>query len=103
MYIIRKILFALGISLLLGVITGYITSQQKYYYLSLDGPKREITKGIYDEIKNSYSHGYFKKESAYNFKMANIIGLSIFGIFLVFISLINPKSKENDNIKTYKN
>lgn len=95
MNIWRKILFALGVSMLIAITAGFITSETKYFYLTPGKDKTEITKNNYDAYfdKSITWAGDFakftSKENVFNIQSSIIAGLTTFSIFLILISIVN--------------
>lgn len=97
MNIWKKILLALGISILIAITAGFITSETKYFYLTPGKAKTEITKYNYEmyfDKSIAWEFDYTKftsKENVYNIHSAIISGLTTFSIFLILISIVNKK------------
>lgn len=87
---ILKAIIVFGISLLLYTVVGSVFNTKKYYSLSLRGPKREITKKIYEKYENEID---MKKEIAFNDFYATIAGTGFFAIGLIFIAYGELKKK----------
>jgi hypothetical protein len=95
----RKLLFAIGGSILIGILIGIFTFEKKYYYLSTREPKREITYQRYLDFHNekqNYAFDYSfdtQIDKEFNTQNAVISGVTAFGIFIIFFSF-NKKNKE---------
>jgi len=93
----RKIILSLGLSILVGLSLGYLTSEQKYYFLSPRDPKREITKENYEmyfDNRQSSETDYSKftsKETEFNIHSAVFSGLLAFSILIIGISLFGKR------------
>jgi hypothetical protein len=95
----RIISFIFGLSLLIGLLTGYLTSENKYYYIALDSPKSEVTYGHYQRYMKEATKDYnlgFKVEKIYNTQNAILFGLSALGGLTIIFSLINFSKKESN-------
>ena len=80
----RKIInITVGISIVLGVVSGYVFSNEKYFYLSTNQPKREITE---ETSKLSEIRGAVKKERVYNKGLAWTVGLVTLGLGIIISS-----------------
>ena len=72
----KKVSIIIGLSILLGVSSGLIFSEEKYYFLTPKQDKKEITKGFFDDVmsekynrKNSDDHRDFVSiENEFNLK-----------------------------------
>jgi hypothetical protein len=91
----NRIIISLGTALIIGVITGYSLSERKYFALSAENPKREITlaeyRSLYDDER--------KAETVYNTQQAIVIGIATFGVLLVITSVFNISWLERDKSK----
>jgi len=89
----RKIIFViLGISLLIGLLGGYLMSETKYYYSN-----KEITYKVYKRYfdksinwESDYSI-YTTVKKVYNTQSAILFGLTALGILLVMSYFYKPK------------
>ena len=83
----KLLLLFCGLSLLIGLIIGYLTSTIKYYYL--DETKQEITSVKYNEIMHSHSvrlvgdSNLLLKEKEYNLENAILFSLGSFAVFCI--------------------
>ena len=97
----KLLLLFCGLSLLIGLFSGYFTSEFKYFYLDIDEPKQEITFAKYNEIMHSHSFRFIgdpnalKKEKEYNIENAIIIGIGSFAVFCI----LSYFTKRNEKIK----
>lgn len=83
----KLLLLFCGLSLLIGLISGYFTSEVKYYYL--DETKQEITFVKYNEIMYSHSirlvgdPNLILKQKDYNIENAILFSLGSFAVFCI--------------------
>lgn len=87
----KVLLLIFGISLIVGLITGYQTSEIKYFFMSSKVPKIEITKENYKfyNEKDYWGHTteeakYTLAENVFNTQNAIIGGLSAMGFLFIF-------------------
>lgn len=85
---LKKIIISFGIALVIGVIAGFVFSEEKYFYLDPSTPKREITK---ENFKSFGSSPRVRKEQVYNSSKSAIIGIGSFGGLLVILMLVKTK------------
>ncbi|MFC4232283.1 hypothetical protein ACFOW1_10300 [Parasediminibacterium paludis] len=97
----RKIFIVIfGVSLLIGLLSGYMSAKTKYFYLSPSKPKREITyetyKMYFDKTINWESDytKFLTIEKVYNTQNATLFGLTSLGVLLI-VSYFIPQSKKN--------
>jgi hypothetical protein len=93
----KKLVISFGISILLGIAVGFLTSQEKYYYYSPGSQKHEITfdtyKMYFDKTHNwqaDYTK-FTKKEDVYNNEKAILFGLATFGFLCIILNLRKDK------------
>jgi hypothetical protein len=89
----KVLLLIFGISLIVGLITGYLTSETKYFFMSSKVPKIEITKENYKFYNDDYDgNRYYGEdmsrftlnENIFNTQNAIIGGLSAMGLLFIF-------------------
>ena len=86
MKILKQIILAIGIALLIGIATGYFTSEKKYLFLSLENGKKEITEERYKKL-SSRGKSNVRVEAIFNLKWGMISGFTVLGINIVLIGL----------------
>ena len=99
----NKGILIIGISLLIGVLFGFIFHNTIYYYYDSNNKKTlNIPKIGYDSIEKNNFH-YFEKycyfKYKYNSTAALLSGLITFAVLLILVSLTNPKKKPKKGIK----
>ena len=88
----KVLLLIFGISLIVGLITGYLTSETKYFFMDSDVPKVEITQKNYKYYNDDDNNRYFttdmsrftNSENVFNIQNAIIGGLLVMGILFIF-------------------
>lgn len=94
---VQKIIVFIGISLLVGLIFGYVLREKKYYYLYPGKEKTEVTKENYENAKNTISSIHYtevySEKLVFNTEKAIIGGLGCLGICFIILPLINKKRK----------
>lgn len=88
---VRQLFIILGVSILLGITAGYITSQEKYFFYHIEHSKNEITKETFDEFQSNDYKTYTKKEMEYNIKNALIFGLASFAVLCILLNIKKPR------------
>lgn len=102
MNILRKTLLAFGVSMLISIVAGFLTSEVKYFYLKPGKIKTEITKANYEmyfDKSYKWQTDYTKFtsiENIYNTQLAVIYGLVTFSVLIILISLVNNNSLKNE-------
>lgn len=88
----NKILLSVGLALIIGVLSGYYFSEEKYYYMIPTEPKREIPEAAYEDLlKGDYSK-WVKIEKEFNQTNAIAISIGSFGVFLIIGSFFKKKN-----------
>lgn len=89
----KKILLLIfGISIIVGLISGYLTTETKYYFMSSQVSKIEITQAnykFYNDDDNNQFYGedmsrFTLSENVFNKQNAIIGGLSAMGLLFIF-------------------
>jgi hypothetical protein len=90
----KKILLLIfGISIIVGLMSGYLTSETKYYFMSSQVSKIEITQANYKFYNNNYEGNQYYgedmsrftlSENIFNTQNAIIGGLSAMGLLFIF-------------------
>ena len=84
--------FIVGLSILIGVITGYVTSEKEYFIL-IHGNTMEISK-IEGENAERNKSDHLKIKTTYNTSNAIAFGAGSFGALLVISSIFKAKNNQ---------
>jgi hypothetical protein len=94
----RKLILSASLALVIGTLTGYFNSKEKFYYLEPSSPKNEITKLTYEQGVSSDSMAsdiekwaFYQKEEEFNFSLAVIVAALSLGSTLILFNLKKEK------------
>jgi hypothetical protein len=90
---LKKIIFSIGLSLIIGIASGYILEEQKYFAMRPNSVKTEITENYY---RNKSGSDWVAKEMVFNTEIALVIGLSSLGLFLIISSVVGRKANSKE-------
>jgi|GEM_PF-6205189 hypothetical protein len=89
---IKRVVFSVGISIIIAVASGYFFSQEKFFYLIPGKSKSEVTEKLYNEEKD-FDSEYLSKEVIFNTEKAFTIGLASLGVLLILSAAIKNKKR----------